>query len=258
MSGMTKARDAMYMRSLILAGTTAAADIAVTDIATNDIIIFAGVFTASSSIASFADLTSECSVTSAGNIQFASTDTSGNDVWLIWEDTSGGNGKARDAMNYKFTVCDGHASAMTVTGIAVEDELIFCLEFINKASIATLVDRTSICTISAANTVAISSSTNASLMLIIWQDLSGTTTTRDSVCLHVDYLAGAGANTNIAVTGIKTTDSIACCMVFSTAANIATMLDRTSITSITSAGNIQLTSSSSTHGVLLFWYANDV
>lgn len=52
-------------------------------------------------------------------------------------------------------------------------------------------------------------------------------------------VAGAGANTNIAIAGIKTTDTIQSCLEF--AAGVPA--NRTSVTSITSAGNIQLTAS---------------
>ena len=56
---------------------------------------------------------------------------------------------------------------------------------------------------------------------------------------------GAGANTNIAIAGIALVDTIKFVVELPAAYVVANILDRTSIASITSAGNIQLTSSTS-------------
>jgi hypothetical protein len=84
MAVMTRAKERLLCRMTAAAGTTAAANIAVTGIKTTDTIWGALVFTTAASIASVADLTSECSITSDGNIQFASTNTSSNQVVLFW------------------------------------------------------------------------------------------------------------------------------------------------------------------------------
>lgn len=57
---------------------------------------------------------------------------------------------------------------------------------------------------------------------------------------------GAGANTNIPVTGIKTTDLLVSVLEYRSpatagGAGVKPVVDRTSATSITSAGNIQVT-----------------
>jgi hypothetical protein len=75
----------------------------------------------------------------------------------------------------------------------------------------------------------------------------------DAACIKVNVLAGTTASTNIAVTGISTEDTIIACLEFATAAAIATLTDRTSTTSITSAGNIQCTVDTTSDALLLIW-----
>lgn len=84
--------------------------------------------------------------------------------------------------------------------------------------------------------------------------MTGMTAGRDVNCLQISLLAGAAATTNIAVTGIVTTDEIIAAFHISTAASIATMADITSEVSVTSAGNVQLSSTDTTSDQLfLFW-----
>jgi hypothetical protein len=77
------------------------------------------------------------------------------------------------------------------------------------------------------------------------------------VGLKMNVLVGTTATTNIAVTGIVTTDKIVSCVRVNrdaTAANID-VADITSEVSITSAGNIQLSTTNTTGDVLLLqWW----
>lgn len=71
------------------------------------------------------------------------------------------------------------------------------------------------------------------------------------LCFSV--VAGAGANTNIAISGIKAgRDQLV--SVLEIPASTTTLVDRTAATSITSDGNIQCTSSTSGNGVLVVYY----
>lgn len=88
MAGMTKAKERLCVKTFVGAGAAANTNIAVTGIATEDQIISAWVFTTAAAIASVADLTSECNVTSAGNIQFTTTSTASNSVCLLYIDAS--------------------------------------------------------------------------------------------------------------------------------------------------------------------------
>ena len=68
--------------------------------------------------------------------------------------------------------------------------------------------------------------------------------------LTVEVLAGAGADTDIAVAGIKTTDTILSCIEY--VAGVPT--DRTGATSITSAGNIQVSVATTGNQLVLMYY----
>jgi len=70
-------------------------------------------------------------------------------------------------------------------------------------------------------------------------------------CLKFNVLDGAAANTNIAVTGIKTTDKIVFCLELATTSNDPT--DRTANTEITSDGNIQCSDATTSDKLLLLW-----
>jgi hypothetical protein len=65
-------------------------------------------------------------------------------------------------------------------------------------------------------------------------------------------VAGAAANTNIAVTGIKRGDYVL--SVIEVPASAA-LVDRTSTVSITSDGNIQSTAATTGNQLLVFWWA---
>lgn len=68
--------------------------------------------------------------------------------------------------------------------------------------------------------------------------------------LQVVVLTGAAASTNIAVAGIKMTDTILSCIEYEAGVPV----DRTSVTTITSAGNIQSTDASTGNKLVLMYY----
>lgn len=66
---------------------------------------------------------------------------------------------------------------------------------------------------------------------------------------------GAGVSTNIAVTGITTTDTLISVLELTVAAgDIQTVVDRTATSSITSAGNIRCTDDTTGSQILVFWF----
>ena len=72
--------------------------------------------------------------------------------------------------------------------------------------------------------------------------------------LKIDMLAGANADTNIAVAGIEVGDTIIACFHITTTAAIATMVDIVSEVVILTDGNIQLDSTATgSDSLLLFW-----
>lgn len=63
-------------------------------------------------------------------------------------------------------------------------------------------------------------------------------------------LAGAAANADIAVAGIKTTDTILSAIEFEAGVPV----DRTSVTAIASAGNVQINNATTGNAVILTYY----
>jgi hypothetical protein len=71
--------------------------------------------------------------------------------------------------------------------------------------------------------------------------------------LSVAVVTGAAANTNIPITGIKTRDLLV--SVLEVPAATTTLVDRTAAASITSDGNLQVTSTTAGNQVLVFYYS---
>lgn len=69
--------------------------------------------------------------------------------------------------------------------------------------------------------------------------------------LQFELVAGAAADTDIAITGIKTTDELKA--VFESAAASALFTDRTATSSITSDGNIQCTDATDGDLLIVIW-----
>jgi hypothetical protein len=80
-----------------------------------------------------------------------------------------------------------------------------------------------------------------------------------NLLIKVAVGVGAAANTNIAVTGIATTDKLVAVIEFAAPeelAGIVAVFDRTAQSSITSAGNIQVTVATNTNAqrrLLIIW-----
>lgn len=72
----------------ILDGTTATTDITVTGAVAADVVVFVGHITTKAAVASIADLTSEGSFTDDDDFQMGSTDTSNDQLFLIWLDVA--------------------------------------------------------------------------------------------------------------------------------------------------------------------------
>lgn len=74
----------------------------------------------------------------------------------------------------------------------------------------------------------------------------------DAICLKFELVDGAATSTNIAVSGITTSDTLV--MVLEQADSTALPTDRTATTSITSAGNIQCTATTENDKLLVLWH----
>lgn len=84
-----------------------------------------------------------------------------------------------------------------------------------------------------------------------------------SPCFRSGVFAGAGANTNIAITGIKTTDVLLMVVqvIDPGASTTPSVIDRGTTTSITSDGNIQCTAATNGNAndrLIVLWIDVDV
>lgn len=84
MAVMTKAKERYLGRMTLVAGTTAATNIAIAGIKTTDTIVWCIESATAAAISTRTDRTSECSITSDGYIQLASTNSSSNQLEVHW------------------------------------------------------------------------------------------------------------------------------------------------------------------------------
>jgi len=158
-----RAIDAPCYKFILTTGTTAAANITATGIATADTLIFVTEISATDAI--WTDRTSEASITAANVIQCSTTDTSTDQILICYHDASG-RGIASPAL--KWGQCNGSATTSTLTGVATGDTLLMVLELAQTTNVATL--RTSTTTISAANTLTSGVSTVNDVLLVLYHD----------------------------------------------------------------------------------------
>lgn len=81
--------------------------------------------------------------------------------------------------------------------------------------------------------------------------MAGMTKAVDAACIKEAIVSGAGADTNIAVTGIATEDQLIA--VWEKDGSTHALTSRTSTTSITSAGNIQCTVATTGDTLMVLW-----
>lgn len=278
------------LRWNVVTGAAADTNIAVTGISTTDKIVYAFRFDRTSAGATLLvdDLTSEVVILSAGNIQLTDTVTTGDQLWLCWYDKTGGTNvlSSADLLNanntfaegLRFNVVVGGAGAnvdMPITGIATTDKLLHVFR-LNRDVVAANVgwgDNTSACSITSTGNIQSTSDLTGDTVLVMWYDKSGgTPLLNDSdllnavnpfpVGLKISLVAGDLPETDIPVTGIATTDTILLAMGFifdptavTTDGSAADYDDVGDEISITSAGNIQLSTLDSTGSqLLIIWY----
>lgn len=160
---------------------------------------------------------------------------------------------ARCSNAFRFQAVAGHATSMTCTGIAATDEIVGAVANATAAWTESL----SLCT-AAANAITVSSTTavtGAQGVLVAYNKLSegGISATK----IKSAVVAGADVSTNIAVTGILTTDTLL--GVIAVTATTAALTDKLAVTSITSDGNIQLAAASGDmtgNKLIVYWNDN--
>lgn len=87
-SAMTRSKPQFNIRRTYADGASATTDIAISGIATEDVILWVDHISTKADNATVVDISSEVSITSAGNIQLSSTDTSSDLLRVVWMDVS--------------------------------------------------------------------------------------------------------------------------------------------------------------------------
>lgn len=258
---MTRARSSFNLRVSIVDGDTGTTDIAVSGIKTTDELIHVDHFSTKASMASVVDDTANCSITSAGNIQ-SSTNTSSDLLRVWWNDLSPlvASVQATSLGNYQFSILTGTTASadIAVANSQTDDRIIHVSHYTTLVAIESVVDDTAQGSFTSDGQFQSSTNTSSNQLLVVWQSNSGAAILSKSINnIGIAILAGTTATTNIAVSGIVTSDSILHCAHYSTAAVIATMADITSEVDISSDGNIQLSTSNTTSDALwLAWSDN--
>lgn len=169
------------------------------------------------------------------------------------------DGPARSAL-LKFALLTGAADSATAgitctakdgTAIAVGDQLIAVVNIATTTNLPT--DDTANASIIAGKVKTTASAND--LIAVWWMACTSDADQMASPMIEGDLVDGAGADTNMATTGIKTGDSLICAIEIATSTGAWT--DRTDTTSITSDGNIQCSVATTDDTMLLMWHALD-
>lgn len=154
-----------HPKMMLVTGGAAAADLTATGLAVTDDIFCVIHVTTAAAVASFADVTHLCTHATA-DVLNCSIATTNDQLWVFYNDRSA---TAIDNLNLKVTVCDGHATELTVTGITTADTLLGGIHITTKAAIASL-STTITYEITDTNDVGVSATTADDQHIILWHD----------------------------------------------------------------------------------------
>lgn len=160
--------------------------------------------------------------------------------------------RSLDLTNLRVTVVAGsNAEAITLTGIATEDEIISVIHWTPGAT-CTTADVTSHITISAADTILPDADYSSDSLIVLWSDKSqGTGYTFEKFNLRVSFCDGhASAQT---LTGIATEDKILGALHVSTKADNNTVADFGSKVTISAANTLAYSEDTANDLIILFW-----
>jgi len=170
------------------------------------------------------------------------------------------DGPTRSAL-IKCALVDGAADSATAgltvaakdgTSLAYGDQLIAVVNIAVTTNLPT--DDTANASISAAGKLLCSASADDKI-LVWWMACTSDADQQASPMIEGDLVDGANAETNIAVSGIKTGDSLICAIEIATSTGALT--DRTDTFSITSDGNVQCSVATNSDQIMLMWHAKD-
>lgn len=157
--------DVWHPTCMLVAGGGAAADLTATGLAITDDIFAVFHVTTATAAESFADVTHLCTHTAA-NVLNCSIATTGDHLWVFYNNRSA---TGIDNLNLVLTVCDGHATEITVTGITTDDTLLWGVHITDKAGIDSL-SETITYAITDDNDVSVSATTADDQHIIMWHN----------------------------------------------------------------------------------------
>lgn len=169
------------------------------------------------------------------------------------------DGPTRSAL-LKFALLTGAADSDTVgitcaakdgTAIAVGDQLIAVVNIATTTNLPT--DDTTNASIIAGKVKTTASASD--LVAVWWMACTSDADQMASPMIEGDLVAGAGAATGIAVSGIKALDSLICSVEIATSTGAWT--DRTDTTTITDDAEIECSVATTSDMLLLMWHAKD-
>jgi len=212
------------------------------------------------------DQTANCSIQSDGKLQCTNS-TASDRLFVLWEAATNALGYASFCIKsgIDLSVSAGQ-DTFDIAGIEAGDPVILCVGIDGTTGAMQDVTKWAIC--SNDGEVEISTWTDSDEgpspltfdddVFCLYYDMNagGTGNLSDLAdtghCLQPVVVSGAGADTNIAITGIVTDDRLVCVLELDgTDYNI--VADRTSTSSITSDGNIQCTASTSGNKLFVLW-----
>ena len=266
MAKMDQQVSSTNLQFCIVSGTTAATDItcatqAGVSMAYGDNLVSVVEMAQTTNI--WTDRTSTSSIQSADDKLQCSVDTSNDTLFVLWEastaTTAYSGYKIRSGIDLVVSAGD---LSYDISGIEVGDIIIMAVGIDGTSGLMT--DFTGYATITAAGEVDISVIDLMSPLemqddiFVMYYDVSaggrGGMANQSSTahCLVSEVVAGANANTNIAVTNIATADRVVLALQ-TVAADANIVADRTSTTSCTSAGNIQCMAATTSGALWVLW-----
>lgn len=152
-------------KQILVAGGNAAADLTATGLAVGDTILAVFHLSTAAQISTIGDVTHQCTHAAADKLN-CSIATNNDHLWVWYHDA---NGTGIENPNLKFTLCDGNATEITVTGITTDDTLITGTHITEKTAVASLSNAITY-VIADDNDVTVSATSADDQHIIVWHD----------------------------------------------------------------------------------------
>jgi len=152
------------LKQMLVTGGNASADLTATGLAVADHVIAVFHVSTAAEVSTIDDITHLCTHAEADKL-VCSIATNNDHLWVWYHDVSG---TGIPNPNYQFLVADGHATAITATGITTSDTIVTGIHITTKAAIASLSN--TITYTAGTDTIAPSATTADDQHIFIWHD----------------------------------------------------------------------------------------